>query len=131
MTGILTQIERFRVLIGTVLFVLIVATGGILLWVDFHQPKAPVVYSQFVSTTKPSANIISTSTPKTTLVNINNASVAELDSLPGIGPTYANAIVTYRNANGSFKNAVDITKVKGIGTKTYEKLKSLITVGGD
>ncbi len=131
MTGILTQIERFRVLIGTVLFVLIVATGGVLLWIDFHQPKAPVVYSQLVSATTSPVNIISTSTPNTALVNINKASVAELDKLPGIGPTYANAIVTYRNANGGFKNAVDITKVKGIGAKTYDKLKSLITVGGD
>lgn len=63
------------------------------------------------------------------VVNINSASVGELETLPGIGPAKAAAIVAYRTTYGPFTDPVDIQKVKGIGPATYENLKSLITVG--
>ena len=63
------------------------------------------------------------------LININTASVAELDVLPGIGPTTAQKIVTYREQNGPFVNTEDIINVSGIGPGTYERIKDLITVG--
>ena len=59
-------------------------------------------------------------------ININTASAEELDRLPGIGKTKAQAIVDYRNQNGSFKNLEDIEKVKGIKAGSYEKLKDYI-----
>lgn len=62
-------------------------------------------------------------------VNINTASVAELESLPGIGATKAESIVKYREANGKFKKAEDIVLVKGIGDKLFEKIGSEIEVG--
>ncbi len=61
-------------------------------------------------------------------VNINTASAVELDWLPGIGPSLANAIITYRTENGSFAKPEDIQKVSGIGEKTYAKLADLIVV---
>lgn len=61
-------------------------------------------------------------------VNINTAEVSELDTLPGIGETYANRIIEYRNNNGAFKNIEDIKNVSGIGEKRYEAIKDLITV---
>jgi len=61
-------------------------------------------------------------------VNINTASASELDTLPGIGPVYAERIIEYRNANGGFKTPAEIKNIKGIGDKTYEKLKDSITV---
>lgn len=61
-------------------------------------------------------------------VNINTASLEELVSLKGIGPTYAEKIITYRQTHGPFEKAEDITKVKGIGWKTYEVNKGRITV---
>lgn len=64
----------------------------------------------------------------TELININTASVADLDSLPGIGPTTAQKIVTYREQNGPFVNTEDIINVSGIGPGTYERIKDLITV---
>ena len=63
------------------------------------------------------------------LVNINTASIAELDTLPGIGPTTAQKIIDYRDQNGPFLNIEDIINVSGIGPASYERLKDLITVG--
>ena len=65
----------------------------------------------------------------TELININTASAAELDTLPGIGPTTAQKIIDYRTQNGPFINPEDIINVSGIGPGTYERIKDLITVG--
>lgn len=64
-------------------------------------------------------------------ININIAGLEELDSLPGIGPAKAQAIIDYRAANGLFLAIEDITKVSGIGDATYNNLKDLITVSED
>jgi competence protein ComEA len=63
------------------------------------------------------------------IVNINKASIEELDTLPEIGPKTAQAIIDYRNANGPFVSIEDILDVKGIGSVTFDKIKDLITVG--
>jgi len=64
----------------------------------------------------------------TLLVNINTASAAELDKLPGIGSALAGRIVEYRKENGEFRNRYDIMDVPGIGAGTYEKIKNNIYV---
>ena len=61
-------------------------------------------------------------------ININKASLEELIQLKRIGPKYAERIIEYREKNGSFKTPEDIMKVKGIGPKTFELNKDLITV---
>lgn len=61
-------------------------------------------------------------------VNINTADLAQLDTLPGIGPAYAQRIIQYREINGPFKTIEDIKQVSGIGDKRFEQLKDLITV---
>ncbi len=63
------------------------------------------------------------------LVDINSASSAELETLNGIGPTKAAAIINYRAENGSFSNKNEILNVSGIGDATFEKIKNDITVG--
>lgn len=63
-------------------------------------------------------------------LNINTASAAELESLPKIGPVIAQAIVDYRQANGSFSAIEQIVEVKGIGPAIFEAIKELITVEG-
>ncbi|MFC2054121.1 helix-hairpin-helix domain-containing protein [Chloroflexota bacterium] len=63
-----------------------------------------------------------------TLININTASQADLENLPGIGPVKAKTIIAYREINGIFGLIEDIQKVPGIGPKTFENLKSLITI---
>ena len=63
------------------------------------------------------------------LVDINTASLVELDTLPDIGPKTAQRIIDYRMANGPFNSVQDLLKVDGIGEVTFNKIKSLITVG--
>ena len=63
-----------------------------------------------------------------TKININTASAEELDKLPEIGPVKARAIVEHRKANGPFKSAEDIEKVKGIKEGTFAKIKDYIVV---
>jgi competence protein ComEA len=62
------------------------------------------------------------------LVNINSADSSELETLPGIGPAKSSAIIEYREKNGPFKTIEELKNISGIGEKTFEKLKDLITV---
>ena len=62
------------------------------------------------------------------LVNINTATSDQLMTLPGIGQVMAARIIQYREENGDFKSAADITKVSGIGDKTFAAVAELITV---
>jgi competence protein ComEA len=61
-------------------------------------------------------------------LNLNTASLEELDGLPGIGPAIAQRIVDYREANGPFSSPKEIMNVKGIGQATFEKLQDRIVV---
>ena len=63
----------------------------------------------------------------TDTVNINTASVAELETLPGIGPVLAQRIVAYREAQGPFQDPAEIKKVAGIGEVRYAQIEASIT----
>ena len=63
------------------------------------------------------------------LININTATLEELDGLPGIGPTIAQRIIDYRSENGPFTTIEEIMDVSGVGTATFDEIKDLITVG--
>ena len=62
-------------------------------------------------------------------VNLNTATQAQLETLPGIGAAAAKRILEYRQKNGSFKKIEELMNVKGIGEKSFLKLKPLVTVG--
>lgn len=61
-------------------------------------------------------------------LNINTATAAALEALPGIGAATAARIIEYRQKNGAFKKVEDLMNVRGIGEKTFLSLKPLITV---
>jgi competence protein ComEA len=64
----------------------------------------------------------------TALVNLNTATVEQLDTLPGVGPVRAAAIVAWRNANGKFTSVDQLGEVDGIGPGRLEKLRPLVRV---
>jgi competence protein ComEA len=61
-------------------------------------------------------------------VNLNSATVEQLQKLPGIGPKTAARIVEYRQKNGGFKKVEELMNVRGVGEKSFLKLKAQITV---
>lgn len=71
---------------------------------------------------------IPTNNKETKKVNINTASAAELDTLPGIGPTTAQKIVDYREKNGQYTSIEDLKKIGGIGDKTLDKFRDNIDI---
>src|SRR5450756_2574256 len=92
---------------------------------DGEQVTVPVKSADGAST------VVSSTSPSSSVharISINHGTLADLDTLPGIGPAKAQAILDYRAQHGSFKRLEDLQNVKGIGTKTYEDLKSLITL---
>ncbi len=74
------------------------------------------------------------STPKSSgivgVININTASAEQLELLPGVGPARARAIVEHRSAQGAFKRPEDLTQVKGIGERAFERLRPHVATSG-
>ncbi|MFF4890333.1 helix-hairpin-helix domain-containing protein [Micromonospora chersina] len=61
-------------------------------------------------------------------VNLNTATLAQLDALPGVGPVLAQRILDHRDQHGGFRSVSDLRQVDGIGDARYEQLKDLVTV---
>ena len=62
------------------------------------------------------------------LLDLNTATVAQLDALPGVGPVLAQRLIDYRTANGGFRSVDQLREVDGIGESRFQKLKELVTV---
>ena len=90
-----------------------------------HIPTKEIIFQEIpaAATSNKSSNFA-----QGNLININTADEKELQKIRGIGPVIASRIVEYRNNNGSFKTIDEIKKVRGIGEKTFEKMKDSITV---
>lgn len=101
--------------------------------IPYKAGEEPSITSNDGSNTDDSSLVLpgSTGTPEvsdTELININTASLEELDSLDGIGPTVAQRIIDYRDENGPFQTIEDILNVPGIGPATFDQIKDQITV---
>ena len=66
--------------------------------------------------------------PARTRINVNLASAAELERVPGLGPKLSRRIVEYRQANGTYQKLEDLIEVQGIGPKSLEKIRDYLTV---
>src|SRR5437763_14812811 len=84
------------------------------------QPRA--------ASAQPPAAARAAAKPTTAVVNLNTASAAQLEALPGIGAKTAARIVEYRQKNGPFKKIEDLMNVRGVGEKNFLKLKTQITI---
>jgi competence protein ComEA len=89
------------------------------------QPAAPEPQGRGGRATKPpvTATVVSTE-----VVNLNSATAAQIASLPGIGPKTAELVVQYRLKNGPFKKIEEVMNVRGIGEKSFLKIKDRLTV---
>jgi len=82
------------------------------------QPLTPVQAPAQQQTPKPASGRL----------DVNRATAAEFETLPGIGPVLARRIVEYRRANGPFHTLEQLKQVKGIGAKKFEKVRPLLTM---
>ncbi len=65
------------------------------------------------------------------VVNVNTATAAQIDLIPGVGPALAQRIVDHRQKNGAFQKPEDLMLVRGIGEKSFAKLRPYVATSGD
>ena len=128
--------NQIREQIGVLLLAGVLVMSGMLL---LKQKDAPATFTEgaAISASSSPSNVSEksatgssqqASNSKTTLVNINKASLEELDTLPGVGPATAQKILDYRAQKGVFKTIEEIKEVSGIGEAKYSQIKDHISI---
>lgn len=119
-------LERYRTPI-ILRLVVIIGIGGVVIYSKQPARSYPLEITPPASTSNLSED--GSSSAQSHKININTASASELESLWGIGPVKAQAIIDYRNEHGDFQSIEELMNVPGIKSGIYEANKDLITVG--
>ena len=98
--------------------------GSLLAVVGLMSPAFALAHQTPPASPAPPKTVVQSTAP----VNLNTATKADLEKLPGVGASMAQRILDYRQKNGSFKKIEELMNVQGIGEKSFLKLKPLITV---
>lgn len=93
-----------------------------------ENPPPPVQGGQETTSAQSSEPAGGNAAPVGEPINLNTATLEQLDTLPGIGPAIGRRIIEYRESVGGFTSIEEITQVSGIGDATFAKIKGLITV---
>ena len=89
----------------------------------------PLFFFLFLSAAFSAATFSTTKKPPPEPVNLNTATSAELQQVPGIGPATAEKILKMRKSYGAFKSVDDLLAIRGIGKKRLDKMRKYLTVG--
>jgi competence protein ComEA len=151
-TGAVKRSDVYVLPAGSIVKDALLAAGGAAAEADLERINLAVqlydqqqVYVPYLGQETPPAPLVSSAAPtptaadaasvrsgsidmETPLVNVNTASAEELETLPGIGPAFAQRILDYRTANGAFARVDDLVEVKGIGPATLDKIRDRVTV---
>ena len=92
----------------------------------WRTASRPPIYISALPQTEPAG----TGQPENGALDINTATLEQLQTLPGVGPVLARRILDYREANGAFSSVSQLTLVKGIGLSLLHQILDYITVGG-
>ncbi len=128
--------SKIREQVGILLVCLVLAGSGVLLLkekpesgtMSFSSGNGKVLEANSNASTKSSANSSAAEPAISTKININTASLEDLDKLPGVGPATAQKIIDYRNQNGLFPSIEAIDGVSGIGPSKYSQMKDMISI---
>jgi len=137
-SGAVAHPDVYELLAGSIVKDAVTAAGGALPGADLarvnlaqqlhdqQQVHIPLVGETPAPLSSPGQSPIHS--PGGGCVDINSATLEELDELPGIGPVYAQRIIEYRTAHGSFQDIEDLIRVKGIGPATLQEIRDLICI---
>lgn len=104
-------------------------SDGVQVYVPSEAEDVPVPRTIVSNPTTSPAIVSASDSPAVGLININTATIEELDALPGIGPSTAQKIIEHRESAGPFAAIENIMDVAGIGEAKFAKIKDQITVG--